>query len=387
MNELGRLSQGVIFALGVAALGALGIVSWFILRPQYSPAQEIADCFSVQDAIPCIRPIVHDLVRSETGAQVVDSVKGSLSPLQCHYVGHVTGQEIYDFYGDIEVALASCDYACDSACLHGVVAQTIMTNLGISGAASTTELAHISAASLISEGRSLCKSAEACHAVGHIFFQSYQDIPSAFSACKEIGKSINCLNGVVMEYSDKLAKTSMLGSDLSFPDPDDFGTMCVFADVAEMSACFRYLPRIIQSTLVFSSQREAFAATARICDSYPKGSDTRIACYMGLPIPWSYFVITATPRALALCSSVTSGQDRAACVMGITSVATEERRRSLISFCGGLKESSLQSLCYQSVFYYLQSASSAKSLCEADPVCIAGASEYMKDPRDTLKSL
>jgi hypothetical protein len=351
-------------------------------------AKKIAACFSQKDPIPCIRPIIRKLLKTQSGTEILETIRGNVSPMLCHYAGHVVGQELYVSYGNIEDALASCGYACDSACLHGVISQAFAVNLGISQISSSTELAHLGAGQIEKEGKALCRSPEACHGVGHMLFQAYKDIEPAFSACRRIGTSLNCLNGVVMEYSDALSHKSMNETSLPYPNPDTLKTLCLFPDRDEKKACFRYLPKIIESTLAVSGvpPQVSYARSSEVCSGYEKGSDARIACFMGLPVPWSFFTISAPKRALSLCESLGATQDEAACIIGLTSVATQERLAYLKVYCAAVAES-FRPICFQSLFHYLQGSAATAEVCAGDAVCLESAAKYATDPWDSLKSL
>src|SRR5262249_29525738 len=150
-------------------------------------------------------------------------------PQDCHYIGHVLGQEVYWKHQDIEAALNECDRACDSACIHGAVGEAFAKALGLSSPEEekTFDLEHLSKADIETVGQKLCTTTEACHGVGHIIFQTMGTIPSAMAECEKISpKSRSCFAGVGMEYADILSDRNTRNlPNVTFPSTSTLPTL------------------------------------------------------------------------------------------------------------------------------------------------------------------
>lgn len=349
---------------------------------------KVLNCAKKPDSVTCVRPIVLKMLEEKSGAEIVEVLSARLPPLQCHYVGHVVGQQLHKQYPDVEEALAKCDRSCDSACIHGVIGQAFATALGYPDVEDEDfDLKHLSPVDISKIGKQLCDSAGACHGVGHVLFQAYKKFEPAFSMCREIGGAsiTTCYNGVTMEYADVLSSRNMRAvRGVEYPDKEQFASLCLFPRIEETRACFRYFPRIMEETLERDgvSQKEAQQRQQEICESYVS-IDHRIACFAGIGTHRAYTVLTDTAAAVQKCEGFSKPLDQAACILGIVTVATGDRQRQLASFCAAQGIPAMQAVCYQGLFFTLYSGGARLDvplLCGTDNVvCEENAKKYKID--------
>ena len=395
---IGALCVILIFLIAYAVRG-----SW---RPQSAFAagiSEIKDCMAQQDAITCAEPVVKQLLSIATASQIVDALSKTLPPQQCHYAGHVVGEQVYLKYQSIGEAMAECDLTCDSACVHGAVGEAFAQVLGITSTSTTSNTGDTSGMSMpgmampgmgsdltvqqiTQAGKQLCTSSDTCHGVGHTLFEYFQKFEPAFSECRQVAGSSRvtpCYNGVVMEYADDLSSRNFLPSEnVSAPDPLKLSSFCERTDIQESRACFRYFPRIALATLAPSgqSQSQILSRVQQICTSYTDHA-YRDACIAGLGSYDSYSVVSDPTAAAQFCESLGDPRDEAACVLGSIDVGIEDRQQNLMSFCGSLTVSSTQESCYQDMFHFssVHGATSTSAICGESTACMEGLQQYNLD--------
>lgn len=359
----------------------------------------LADCMKLKDFSACTQPIVAQMLASQTGAQVMDVLALHFNPLQCHYIGHIVGQQLYQKDQSVDKALATCDLSCDSACVHGVVGEAFAEALGYDSPAadSNFDLEHLTPSDIAEIGKKLCTSADACHGVGHTLFGVYQKFAPAFSECREVatGPRVSfCYNGVAMEYADDLSSRNFLpDSTVTVPDPASLASLCTLPILGEARACFRYFPRIVIDTIEpgAATTTEALTRVQDICDSYTS-ADYRIACYAGIGSYQSYSVLSDPSDSTLSCTRFSGLQDQAACVLGTVAVASEDRQQNLVSFCAAFSSSSLQSACYQDLLYFLgqrgdTSTQDLVALCGNNALCQQQEKNDQRSSWDLVKSI
>ncbi len=386
---------GIIIGLIiVGVLWASGYASTLVERMQpQDPFQAalagVMPCTVQGESVSCARPFVIRMLQERSVPVVLESLSNNLGPQQCHYIGHVVGQQLFAQTNDVEGALAQCSRACDSACIHGVIGQAFADALGYPDPeADDFDYRHLSPQNIATIGKSLCVSLGACHGVGHVLFQAYKEFKPAFQMCRTIGGAsvTTCYNGVTMEYADILSNRHMREvPDVAFPQADAFDELCAFSDIEEARACFRYFSRVVEVTLAREgvAQKDAQTRVREICESYPSGN-IRVSCFSGIGSHAAYTVLTDTAGAVAQCEGYTTALDEAACMVGVVSVATGDRTKPLATFCTAQTTSEMRASCYQALFHFLASGLptyDVGAICGPDnPVCSAQAKRTNVDP-------
>lgn len=355
---------------------------------------QVPKCMGKTDVAACARPFVASMLMERGGTEVMQSLASLLTPLQCHYVGHIVGQQLYTQYEDAEAALATCDRSCDSACVHGVIGQAFAVALGHPDADDPNfDLEHLSPDDIREVGKKLCTTVGTCHGVGHTLFQAYKQLEPSFEMCRQIaGASIpTCFNGATMEYADILSSRNMRAvPDVRYPDPATLSSLCAYSASDEARACFRYFPRMVEETLKKQSilRPEAQKRTEEICASY-RNVDHRMSCFAGIGSNRAYAVLTDTSAAVRGCEGFPTEFDQKACILGTVTIATEDRELQLVPYCAAQTSDSLRSFCYQGFFFLLYRARvkfDASLLCGKDELCSEAAEKYRLDAWENLKA-
>lgn len=369
--------------------------SWF--PDEFNAAlSSVVDCTKEKNPVACVRPAVKQLVEIESGAEVMDELGRLLTPQQCHYVGHVVGQESYSKYQNVENAISQCNRACDSACIHGVIGEAfaIQLGLGSSDDAQDVDLKHLSPDDIRKVGQRLCESPTACHGVGHALFQTYGKFEPALSMCREVATEWRpnfCYQGVFMEYADILsARNARPVPGVEYPTPETIVSLCDYANLGEKRACFRYFSRIVVETLQKNGypSKDARSRLLEICTSFPQ-LDNRVACIAGFGVFSAYNILTDLPEAVRACQQFSYSADKVACSLGLVSVATEERQEKAAAYCAALPDVSLQASCYQAVFFYLNRLGipmqKSEPLCKSDSICLQESKNFKLDSWEQVK--
>jgi hypothetical protein len=389
--------RGFLLGCGVvvASLALYGGAQLWPIVADSAAMYRVRMCLTEPGATTCARPSVRRILQEKTGEELMTKFSRTLSPLSCHYIGHVVGQEMFRISADIESAVAACGRECDSACVHGAIGAAYAEALGLDGFGEyDIDLAHLDVSQLRTTGMKLCSTAGTCHGVGHSLFQIYQDFEPAFELCRDVaGPWLNmCYNGVTMEYADALTARSMgILPHIETFDISTLDTLCDFPTLAEVRACFRYFPRIAVTVLEKSGFDEAHSLdrVADICDTQQSDSK-RIVCYGGLGSYHSYSIRGDIPGAVQTCEGLGDRQAAAGCMIGMLAVATEDRMRSLAAFCASTS-AQYQDVCYHALFFFLERVNvpedRQRSLCmDTADACLSGFEKRTSDPAVEVRS-
>lgn len=389
-------------AAGLLSLIVLSVVGYAVYRVVVvrSPAHAlsvIAACTAQKSFIRCVQPAVNQLLDGESGAELMDELEKRFSPVQCHYIGHIVGQELYLRNHSIEDSMAVCNLACDSACAHGIIGQAFADQLGYDGISDVTlDLQHLNPDQIRSVGAKLCTDLDACHGVGHTLFAYYQKFAPAFAVCKSVASAARlsaCASGVVMEYADELSSKNFLAATKTQPpSPDTLQSLCDLPQPWQARACFRYFPRMYTAVLKKDIENpETLQAIAGICKTQST-DEYRLACFAGIGSYQTFLLVKDPAAAAAVCNGFGGLRDRAACVYGAITPRTEDRKQQLVSFCEAVLPESLRTACYQNFFHALSqrdgtSLEGAEAVCGANTRCLQGLKNYGLDSWEGLKQV
>jgi hypothetical protein len=343
-----------------------------------SMVREIEACTGEPDAIECARPIIRRVVTSYDTAAFLNSLAVELPAIQCHYMGHVLGQELYRARTSVERVLGECSRICQGACVHGALGEAFTEALQ-----SEIEIdpAHLNIEEIRTIGEKLCTTRNTCHGVGHALYQQLGEFEPALSVCTDIAPpnlTVHCYRGAFMEYTDALASRSVLtdapSKSLSVEELD---TLCVRGSLDESRACFMYLPKMIEITYAEGGEQvDAFAHVRDLCTALP--SQERYVCVMGMGAYRSFQLFSEPETVRGMCNRFVAPIDRAACVAGVVSVAAEheEKMEETFAFCRSFPDDAVSEACYGSIFAAFDVGGNfdARTLCK-DARCLRAAEQ------------
>lgn len=103
----------------------------------------------------------------------------------CHAIAHTIGAKTFDRSSGMENALAKCTNTCGAGCIHGVVGEAVLRDLG--EPYSSENIEHSSLATIEKMGKRYCDHGNPmCHAVGHILYISTESYTGALGSCEKI---------------------------------------------------------------------------------------------------------------------------------------------------------------------------------------------------------
>lgn len=387
-----------IFLLGIATF--FSVLAWRVTGSDdtnKSMLSNIESCLQEENAVMCSRPLIQKMLESRTGAEVMAEISGVLSPQECHYIGHVVGQQSYVKYEDLESAIGQCDRECDSACVHGAIGEALIEGLGLGRPEEIVDVdfQHLSGEEIQSIGKKLCSSPQTCHGVGHALFQVYKDFEPALDTCAEFGEENNrrsyCAQAVFMEYADIISSRNMRNAEsVEYPTLESVSRMCDEIRPSDRRSCFRYFPRvyILVHELSGYTTREARAMLGEHCQSYARVED-RIGCMTGIGVYSSYSIVTDKERAVRTCLAFPELLDQAACNFGLISVASQDRQKETLAFCAAIPHRDLRGDCFKQVFYFFNrlgtDPKTAAPLCNGDEQCLEGSRKYLIEPSEMIR--
>lgn len=389
------MRASVVLALIVGMVLGFGAVRLYSSHNKItvltSAVPAITECLAQQKAIPCMRGVEQNLLAYIPATTIMQTFSDTLSASQCHYAGHVLGQELYLRTNDVEKALSQCNRLCDTACIHGVIneafAQTLHTDV------SDDEAPHLSRADLLQTGKKLCVSNSTCHGVGHALFESEGHMGTAMAMCAQVATStsvISCYTGVAMELADTInSRSAHEYAAAPVLKEAAFANLCSMKDIQQKRACYRYLPRVVIDTVKKDGKTHDYGVSLvqSICKALPKGTE-RIACYFGLGTYSTYVVTDHMRSAIQWCDSYPQPQDKAACFLGQVSVDAGDRGQEFSRYCSALPAYYERKTCFQGLAYNLKRSEidpNTEVYClPGDTLCKDAFALYTEAPMDLI---
>ncbi|TSC86221.1 MAG: hypothetical protein G01um10148_727 [Parcubacteria group bacterium Gr01-1014_8] len=392
------MTRGLILASSAAFIVLLGLGSVFIAQTYETPsdpniAVTVLKTCAEHRLVACARPEIRRLLTNMSGAEILDLFSEKFSTVKCHTLGHIVGQELYLAKKNVEHALAVCNNACASSCVHGVIGEAFLQEAGITEKEGLDTL-HMSPEDIRALGIRLCASVSTCHGVGHALFMAYGEFPPALAACSEIASGARrtfCYRGVFMQYADMVSENSVRDAEyISLPARGSLQSLCAQTSSDELRACMRYLPRIY-AELTDRSQ----AGLEKFCESY-SDAERRIGCFLGIGVARADMVFKDPAATHHVCEDLEMTGDRASCTLGMISSAAEYKRiPELLSYCQAVGELFVRHICYHGVFQSLsfmmaeraetEVMSEHKKLCEGHgSECLNGLYLHNADPWETI---
>ncbi len=382
----------VLFAVIVGYVFFFGNSSKAVMHPSEAEGlpliDDVSDCLGRSDATVCIEDRMQLLLKGHTGSELMSAFADRFSTTQCHQFGHVLGRTIYKQYRDTETALATCSRECASSCIHGIIGEAFMQEVGLDESEVDSE--HLNPEDIRKFGKRLCTSLSSCHGVGHALLQTYRNFSDALSMCNDIAAGVErtmCYRGIFMEFADSTVSTGLRDGDFDMVvDPSDPRSMCSLGDTEVHRACLRYFPRVSIALALIAdpdrSREQSFAGAAAACTSLQ--SADRQACIAGIGTKYASFAFSEPAILSEMCTSFDDTFDRKSCVLGSISSAVEYNRSpELLLFCASLSDRELSGSCYHNAFYAThflkRSVPDLRALCRDDR-CEAQAKNYSRSP-------
>src|SRR5262245_8939044 len=132
------LSRTLIGLIIFAALFSsfVGVCVYFAYFSEEAKTQASLDHLSVcvlnpDDVLSCGREEVQKLLANHKSNEVMSLLSKNVTSGQCHTLGHIVGQETYKKTHNVEAAIAECGYGCTSSCMHGIIGQALIEEVGI----------------------------------------------------------------------------------------------------------------------------------------------------------------------------------------------------------------------------------------------------------------
>ena len=387
----------------VAAIALFGIFllvggTFFVFSDRLQSQSAVAVTGQLQvcarggDLIACARQPIQKLLETKSGTEVMQTLSDTVSPTQCHAVGHIVGQELYRRYKNVEPALAQCSYACFSACIHGAIGQAFVQEAGMNDDSVDPE--HLSIEEIRSVGKKLCTAWSACHGVGHALFLQSSQIDPSISVCRDIADGrlrSSCFAGVYMEYQQEITSTSAWQSS-STPavlSLKDLSSLCKKSSPEESSACFAYFTPIAIDAFINAGEATstvpAYPLVRKLCESYSDKS-SRYFCVFGYGAYRYQSVLTDSAVAVRICERFSRESDQSACVSGMVSRAGQYNKLDkVLAYCGAIPTERVGAQCYTDAFsLYMTNGGTiddAKKACPPEKsLCYQQAENYAETP-------
>ncbi len=367
----------LLLAVAGASLGlyAAGVQGRDTRTDVPTMVREVVRCLNKRGAIECMRPTMQRAVNAESSAALLDAIAAQVTPLNCHYAGHVLGQELYRGRKNVERVLGECSRICQGACIHGALGEAFTDAIGDDA---YIDPKHLSLDDIRKKGKELCTAGNTCHGVGHALFQLLEDFDTSLGVCKDIAPNnltAYCYRGVFMEYADARVARSVL-SDTTYVSMSrtQLDSLCVRDSIDETRSCFIYLPKMVEASLAEEGQKGAMKHVRELCMNL--SGEVRNACIAGIGGYRSFQMFSDPDSVRRLCESFASIEDRATCAAGVSAVAAEhdERTKETFAFCRAFEDSDIAESCYRGIFDTYKNkiigvATDALNPCGADLRC------------------
>lgn len=320
------------------------------------PVSTFITCFSVVDGKrhadeECLHRAASLLLDTYSTKEIVNELVSTSSTNdltnQCHTIAHIVGEETQQRTASVEEAIRRCPRACNSGCIHGVVGESVVRELG--GAADPDMIENTDDATLLNIGARYCKenAPGLCHAIGHVFYMHAESLTKALPLCDAMGKgSERCYQGVFMEASGAL-NSLWLHEPSRATSSEGGGYPCDDISLSYRHACFLSLP-MFQHAGVAGEEGSDHAHQAQHLRETCERLDAsmRADCFEGYG-----YELRDTALITGYCDELKTPLDRNACTLGIMrTYASYVPIETALNYCSGISEPPRVSLCYDATF-------------------------------------
>lgn len=251
-----------------------------------------------------IRRDIYERAIDEVGANGIISVITSLNPT-CHDEGHDLGKVIYARLGSVGEALRTCQDACYSGCMHGVLMERFTEG--------SADYEHVELSDMRPQIQSVCESdalssdylyGDCVHGVGHaLMFMADYNVESALELCDQFDKTAEkyyCATGAYMEY--------VTGRD---KEDENISTYYPCDQNRYSAACFRY-----KTVKLMPAHYNAGGSLGELIqDCMEMRGATRLGCFHGLGNAHAPFIAQTQVTASQVCEHGTP-DDKYVCIEG-----------------------------------------------------------------------
>ncbi len=385
---------GIAILLCVASFSILSV---YLRSSLYAtPPRVLAACFATTTnptlAATCLRNTMPDVLASNAVHEVMSYLVSTTTPQSirrnCHPIGHVVGAETYKSTGSLEATLALCTGSCQYGCVHGAIAEAVLSEMG--EAYPDEELAHADVA-LIAElgGRYCAQNAALCHGIGHLLYIGAGDIPDALEACDPVASGYAeeaCFQGVFME-AEGGRDSLLLNPERPVIRDSNYLYPCSEVDAPFRHACFQFLPQY--QSILFDQEKvvdihERLAQAQRTCERL-SGAD-RSFCIEGIGTQSGLFgFMHMNPiRMQMVCNRFATGIDRDSCTVGVIPRFIFAGG-DLLQYCERIEEAPRQKLCFMTAYQAMGGRTNEAlgiSACTSE-ACDAAFEDFVRE-RETL---
>lgn len=301
----------------------------------------------------CLAMAVKLLLDRTSVAEALEEVS-SLTPSQCHTIGHRIGRETYARTRSVERSLLECTATCSSSCIHGAIGAAFSNIPEV--ASIIPDVEHMNLDMLRTEGERLCTDWETCHGVGHVAFQLFNELNTALRFCELIAEGEerpSCYWGVYMENNTAVPQ----GVSAEYPDvekirdPADLLSPCSDMREPYIFSCFHFLYMNQEITFREEGVADPKAKLDRRMEAcVPIDSPhLRRACYEGVGL--SMFINQiAADTAHATCAALSEGE-HAACLFGFEHARSDwGRADETLASCAAEGRALAKRACYEAAF-------------------------------------
>jgi len=235
--------------------------------------QILAEC---GNKVNCAKAFLTSISERENRGSVLATLSDLISSYEksevyCHVQAHHLGMFLYDYIGDLHVALSYVDQRCAGAMYHGVIQRFFMTNFE---KADVVDIDIKGICPKNSDNPYSLERWECLHGIGHGLTESYNsDVLSAVQHCEDLEpgwEQISCSKGVFMENVN-----NYLSGGGNF-DQDDPLFPCNKVNAQFVPACYNY-----HTGYIMAKNGISISEGFRECDKIVPEEFVKY-CYFGL---------------------------------------------------------------------------------------------------------
>lgn len=391
MIRLFRQLHWVVFG-GVTIIAVTLIAVLFITYRGAANARTVLEpCVSATMVdFACVRSGVAQLLTHNSPAELMHEIELTF-PQQCHVIGHIVGQQVYQNSVSVEDALDACiPSGCGAACTHGAAAEAMVE---VTGADLFSDDVHPTLEELRKGADYFCSHPRTCHVYGHLLFLKMGSLENALTECNAIADGLSawsCYIGVFMENNNPMisALKDVAPRDYTVHDPDDFLSPCRTVEEEYKPGCYHFL---------FMNQFKTWRSTHSEWDTDLFLARQREACETLTTIEEKNMCAEGIGRSLYMqrspqishdvCLTFATASERASCTYSASAVYVEYGYApgEIMDICGAHREKDTQYACYMGIFSALR-VRQDPSLEEACPAhntrCQEILESFLKDPEN-----
>ena len=283
----------------------------------------------------CFKDKLRPLVNQSSLAGLADSLdtlfklsqtREGYGVTSCHGPAHILGEIAIETGLDWQDVANSCDRACDYGCIHGAFNRKFVSDPNFTGEFGTI------CSQVVTDDDSGYQSDSCYHLVGHALGETYNQLPQALAACREMETPYyqgHCTEGALMDYffGVPAGRPALFSGDL-----EDTISLCDNLHPTQKGSCWQNIG--LYALSLYGNKPAVLAACQNVPDLWRGG------CFRSLGERAYFYFTNSWKDAINFCDQV--GSYALDCLYGVieSDIADSREHDFSLNICDNIAPSS-----------------------------------------------